>query len=77
MKKEKKQSRHPPEERGNEIEVLKSKARSYEKGALRINKAEESNRIPSKKQQEFQKEYGISQMPKSHQDIKTTRNARA
>ena len=33
MKKEKKQSRHPPEERGNEIEVLKSKARSYDRGA--------------------------------------------
>jgi len=33
MKKEKKQSRHPPEERGNEIEMLKSKDRSYGKGA--------------------------------------------
>ena len=78
MKKEKKQSRHPPGERGNAIEVLKSKARSYDKGAhLESIKQRSPTESPARNNKEFQEEYGISQMPKIHQDIKTTRNARA
>ena len=59
MKKEKKQSRHPPEERGNAIEVLKSKARSYEKGAhLESIKQRSPTESPARNNKSPKRKYG-------------------
>ena len=57
MKKEKKQSRHPPAERGNEIEMLKSKAHSYEKGAQESIKQRSPTEFPARNNKSSKRKY--------------------